>query len=218
MITLTDSPDPCFETVLEEGLAEYSAEKVGGRDWRALAVTVHDPDTGELAVGLLGRTSMGLFFLDLFCLPAKLRGGGIGSRVLRTAEEEAVRRGCRAATLVTVNFQAPEFYARHGYLPYRGYAPYASRYGLQRVIAMNGVRVRVSESGRISLPAEFRKAVGLERGGDVVVELEGREIRIRTLDEVVAHAQALTHRLLRGNPDATVDAFLAERRRDIEGE
>jgi AbrB family looped-hinge helix DNA binding protein len=83
---------------------------------------------------------------------------------------------------------------------------------------MNGVRARVSESGRISLPAEFRKAVGLERGGDVVVELDGREIRIRTLDEVVAHAQALTHRLLRGKPDATVDAFLAERRREVEGE
>jgi AbrB family looped-hinge helix DNA binding protein len=83
---------------------------------------------------------------------------------------------------------------------------------------MNGVRARVSESGRISLPAEFRKAVGLERGGDVVVELDGREIRIRTLDEVVAHAQALTHRLLRGKPDATVDAFLAERRREAEGE
>jgi AbrB family looped-hinge helix DNA binding protein len=83
---------------------------------------------------------------------------------------------------------------------------------------MNGVRARVSESGRISLPAEFRKAVGLERGGDVVVELEGREIRIRTLDEVVAHAQALTHRLLRGKPDATVDAFLAERRREAESE
>ncbi len=83
---------------------------------------------------------------------------------------------------------------------------------------MNGVRARVSEPGRISLPAEFRKAVGLERGGDVVVELEGREIRIRTLDEVVAHAQALTHRALRGKPDATVDTFLAERRREAEGE
>ena len=90
MITLTDSPDPRFETILEEGLAEYNAEKVGGRDWRALAVTVHDPDTGEPAGGLLGRTSMGLFFLDLFYLPAKLRGGGIGGRALRMAEEEAV--------------------------------------------------------------------------------------------------------------------------------
>ena len=37
MLTLTDSPDPRFETILEEGLAEYNAEKAGGRDWRALA-------------------------------------------------------------------------------------------------------------------------------------------------------------------------------------
>ncbi len=83
---------------------------------------------------------------------------------------------------------------------------------------MNAVRARVSESGRISLPAEFRKAVGLDHGGDVEVELDGREIRIRTLDEVVAHAQALTHRLLRGKRDASVDAFLAERRREAERE
>ena len=78
---------------------------------------------------------------------------------------------------------------------------------------MTGVRARVSEFGRISLPAEFRKAVGLERGGDLVVELEGREIRIRPLDAVVAHARALTHRLKSGKRDATVDAFLAERPR-----
>jgi len=83
---------------------------------------------------------------------------------------------------------------------------------------MNSVRGRVSESGRISLPADFRKAVGLDRGGDVVVELDGREIRIRTLDEVVAHAQALSHRLLRGKNDTSVDAFLAERRREAERE
>jgi GNAT superfamily N-acetyltransferase len=56
-----------------------------------------------------------LFFLDLFYLPEHMRGGGTGSAVLRMAEAEAARRGCHAATLVTVNFQAPEFYARHGW-------------------------------------------------------------------------------------------------------
>jgi GNAT superfamily N-acetyltransferase len=130
MITLTDSPAPRFETVLEEGLTEYNAEKVGGRDWRALAVTVNDPDTGEPAGGLLGRTSMGLFFLDLFYLPAKLRGGGIGGRALRMAEEEAGRRGSRAATLLTVNFQAPEFYARHGW---EEFGRIASAPGVERI-------------------------------------------------------------------------------------
>src|SRR4029077_7019117 len=79
---------------------------------------------------------------------------------------------------------------------------------------MSGVLARISQSGRISIPAKFRKAVGLERGGEVVVELDGREIRIRTGDEVVGRAQTLTRRLLGDNPDASVDAFLAERRRE----
>lgn len=115
MITLTDTPDPRLKSVLEDGLASYNAEKAGRRDWRPLAISAHDPDTGELAGGLLGRTSMGLFFLDLFYLPASMRGSGTGSAMLRMAEVEADRRGCRAATLVTVNFQAPGFYARHGW-------------------------------------------------------------------------------------------------------
>lgn len=34
---------------------------------------------------------------------------------MRQAEDEARRRGCCAAVLVTINFQAPEFYERHGY-------------------------------------------------------------------------------------------------------
>jgi AbrB family looped-hinge helix DNA binding protein len=79
---------------------------------------------------------------------------------------------------------------------------------------MSGVIARVSQSGRLSIPAKFRKAVGLERGGEVVVELDGREIRIMTVDEVVARAQAMTRRLLGGKPEASLDAFLAERRRD----
>ena len=83
---------------------------------------------------------------------------------------------------------------------------------------MMAVRGRVSESGRLSIPAGFRKAVGLEHGGDVVVELDGREIRIRTVDEVVDQAQALTRRLIGGKPNASVDAFLGERHRETERE
>ncbi|WP_343712794.1 AbrB/MazE/SpoVT family DNA-binding domain-containing protein [Inquilinus sp.] len=79
---------------------------------------------------------------------------------------------------------------------------------------MGAVKAKVSESGRLSIPADMRRAVGLEHGGDVVVELDGRDIRIRTLDEVIAQAQALTRRLLGDGPEASVDAFLAERRRE----
>jgi AbrB family looped-hinge helix DNA binding protein len=83
---------------------------------------------------------------------------------------------------------------------------------------MASVRARVSDSGRLSIPSEFRKAVGLENGGDVVVELYGREIRIRTVDEVVAQAQALTRRFLAGRKNTSVDAFITERRRQTRKE
>jgi len=63
------------------------------------------------------------------------------------------------------------------------------------------------------LPAEFRKAVGLQKGDQVVVELDGGEIRISTIDGIVRRAQALTGRLLSGKSDASVDAFLADRGR-----
>jgi AbrB family looped-hinge helix DNA binding protein len=77
----------------------------------------------------------------------------------------------------------------------------------------SAVRAKVSSSGRLRIPAGLRRALGLERGGDVVVELDGRDIRIRTIDEVVRRAQALTRQLLGGRQETSVEAFLLERRR-----
>jgi len=84
---------------------------------------------------------------------------------------------------------------------------------------MTAMKAKVSESGHLSIPAELLKAVGLERGGDVVIELDGRDIRIRTAAEAVAQAQALTRQLLGDRlAEASVDNFLAERRREAERE
>ena len=83
---------------------------------------------------------------------------------------------------------------------------------------MSSVRAKVTATGGLSLPAKFRKAVGLEHGGNVVVELAGKEIRIRAVPEVVARAQQLTKELLSGQSTATVDEFLAERRREVQTE
>jgi GNAT superfamily N-acetyltransferase len=96
------------------GLAEYNAAKFRPSDTTTLDVLVHD-DAGEPIGGLLGHTSFGLFFLDLFYLPEASRGSGLGSRVIALAEDEARRRGCTAVLVYTVTFQAPGFYERHGY-------------------------------------------------------------------------------------------------------
>ena len=81
---------------------------------------------------------------------------------------------------------------------------------------MKPVFCRVSKSGRLSVPAEFRKA--LEQGGDVVVELDDRQLRIITVRDAIARAQELSKRLLEGKPDISVDDFIAERHREAERE
>jgi GNAT superfamily N-acetyltransferase len=113
VLTLTDAPDLAASAVIEAGLGRFNEEKAGYRDWRPLAVLV--ADTNEVIAGLLGRTSLGLLFIDIFFLPESLRGQGLGSDVMRQAEEEAKRRGCCGSVLYTISFQAPAFYERLGY-------------------------------------------------------------------------------------------------------
>ena len=114
-VTLTDAPDVQAERAISDGLARFNDAQSGIHDQRPLAVVVRHPETREAVGGLLGRTSLGLLFVDLFYLPDDVRGQGPGSRILRQAEDEARRRGCRASVLYTISFQAPEFYERHGY-------------------------------------------------------------------------------------------------------
>ncbi|HTQ34547.1 MAG TPA: GNAT family N-acetyltransferase [Stellaceae bacterium] len=105
---------PRAEMVVTRGLADFNREKFGRVDTRTLDILVRDK-RGEIVGGLLGRSSLGLFFLDLFYLPEALRGDGLGSELIRQAEDEARKRGCAAAFVYTVTFQAPGFYERHGY-------------------------------------------------------------------------------------------------------
>ena len=114
-LVLTDTPGIDVRRVIDDGLEHHGIEQVGYWNARPLAVIAQDPATGRIFGGLLGRTSLGLLFVEIVFLPESLRGRKIGTRILRMAEEAAVRRGCRAAVLYTISFQAPEFYERHGW-------------------------------------------------------------------------------------------------------
>ena len=78
------------------------------------------------------------------------------------------------------------------------------------------MRARIMPDGRISLPAELRRKHGLAGGEEMIVEDAGDAIVLRTLDQVVARAQALSRRLVEGKPGASVDDFLADRSREAE--
>src|SRR3954471_6111959 len=113
-VAVTDVIDASIERAIGGGLNSFNDAATGISDRRPLAVIVKDPVTGQVAGGALGRSSLGLVFLDLFFLPEALRGSGLGTEVLRMFEEEGRHRGCRSAVLYTISFQAPGFSERNG--------------------------------------------------------------------------------------------------------
>lgn len=71
--------------------------------------------------------------------------------------------------------------------------------------------VSVAENGRLCLPVELRRALGLEKGGQVTLELEDGEVRLLTVAARVRRAQELTRKLFAGQ-SYTVDDFIREKR------
>jgi len=76
------------------------------------------------------------------------------------------------------------------------------------------VQVTITPNGRMSLPAEIRKRLGLADGGALLVEETEDGVILRTVAQSIAHAQALAKKYTEGNAAASVDAFLARRREE----
>lgn len=112
-LTLTDQADPAHERAIGAVLRAYNDQFAGPFDRRHLAVLVQEGDA--VTGGLWGRTGRGFLHIDLLVVPEAQRRAGLGSRILRMAEDEAVLRGCVGAWLGTFSFQALGFYERHGY-------------------------------------------------------------------------------------------------------
>jgi GNAT superfamily N-acetyltransferase len=112
---LTAIPEPEARSSIIKQLDAYNDEHTGVSDNVPLDVLVFDETTNKVVGGLVGRTSLGVLFIDYVFLPKSLRGRKYGARLLAMAEEEAIRRGCKSAVLFTMVIQAPLFYAKNGY-------------------------------------------------------------------------------------------------------
>ena len=56
------------------------------------------------------------------------------------------------------------------------------------------VVTKLSQGGRVVIPAEYRKALGLKPGDHVVLSLEDGEVRVSPVDRWVRRAQDLVRR------------------------
>ena len=74
------------------------------------------------------------------------------------------------------------------------------------------VQVSITASGRMSLPADIRRRLGLSGGGALLVEETPDGVILRTVAQSVAHARALAQKYTGDQPGASVSDFLARRR------
>lgn len=56
---------------------------------------------------------------------------------------------------------------------------------------MSQVRTKLGKGGRVVIPAEYRRTLGLKPGDEVILLLEEGEVRLLTPQRAVQRAQAL---------------------------
>ncbi|WP_260439580.1 GNAT family N-acetyltransferase [Humibacillus xanthopallidus] len=119
-------PEAPFKTLVAEGVPELdrrlsdeldtvnAAATEGVAPARELTVQIVD-DGGVLAAGLSGWTWGVAAGIGMTWVSERVRGEGLGARLLAAFEDEARTRGCTHVFVTSFTFQAPGFYERHGY-------------------------------------------------------------------------------------------------------
>jgi len=75
-------------------------------------------------------------------------------------------------------------------------------------------RVRIAPGGRVVIPAAFRKALGVEVGDSVVIELKDDELRLRSRQAAIKKVQAMVRNCLPDDGRSLADELIAERREE----
>jgi AbrB family looped-hinge helix DNA binding protein len=78
---------------------------------------------------------------------------------------------------------------------------------------MAEIRTQFAEGGCIVIPAEFRQALGLHVGDEVILRLEDGTLRIYTPSQAIRYAQELLRPYLPQGRSLS-DELIAERRKE----
>lgn len=113
-LTICDSPTDAVREAIAFSLGHFNAENGFPPDRQTVAITLADDD-GQIVGGLWGKTVYDWLFVEFLIVPESLRGRDLGSRLMTTAEQIAIERGCVGAWLTTFSFQAQGFYEKLGY-------------------------------------------------------------------------------------------------------
>jgi predicted N-acetyltransferase YhbS len=114
-IEIAVEPDPdAFAEEIEARLLASLRQNVPASDYAPFGVLARDKE-GAILGGLIGGTSYGWLLIKILWVAEDIRSQGLGARIMRLAEEEALNQGCHGAWLDTSSQRARNFYAKLGY-------------------------------------------------------------------------------------------------------
>jgi GNAT superfamily N-acetyltransferase len=99
---------------VRQGLRQFNNQFIKDDGFQAINLFLRSED-GAIAGGLLGELYWGWLSISIVWVDKSLRQQGYGERLVRMAEEEALKNGCQAVHLDTMSFQAKPFYEKLGY-------------------------------------------------------------------------------------------------------
>jgi ribosomal protein S18 acetylase RimI-like enzyme len=99
---------------LHKNLQAFNQAAMPGVSSTGFVVSLRDSH-GALKGGVIARVTGESCYMDTVWIDETARGGGLGTKMLRLAEEEARRIGARGAWLYTLSVQAKPFYEKLGY-------------------------------------------------------------------------------------------------------
>jgi GNAT superfamily N-acetyltransferase len=109
-----ESSDDAVRGALQHGLHEFNMASTPEASWDNFVVTVRD-DAGALHGGVTAHIFAASCYIDTVFIDEAARRDGLGTRMIRMAEDEARRLGARGVWLYTTSFQAKPFYEKLGY-------------------------------------------------------------------------------------------------------
>jgi GNAT superfamily N-acetyltransferase len=107
------TPSDADNDVVREGIMAFNESIIGERD-KAFSIFLKN-DSGKVVGGIQAFMGTESIYIDVLWIEGSLQKQGYGTKLLDTAEQEAVKNGCVFSAVDTFDFQAEEFYLKKGY-------------------------------------------------------------------------------------------------------
>ncbi len=110
----SDTAERSVFNAIFSALDRSSRDVIGPVSPRLLVIPIRNA-AGEVAGGFWGVTLFQWLEIEMLFVPEDMRGQGIGSALMTTAEAEARERGCLGIRVDTFSVRAAAFYRKLGF-------------------------------------------------------------------------------------------------------